>query len=49
MVAIKLDNYRTDLMAIVSAIIIQDMILISGRPGERLMVSFAEMITIAIG
>ena len=50
MVPINLDNYQPDLMAIVSVtIIIQDIILINGKPGERLMDSFAEMITIAIG
>ena len=50
MVPIRLDNYQTDLKAIVSVtIIIQAMISINGRPGERLMDSFAEMITIAIG
>ena len=46
---IKLDSYQTDLMAIVSVtIIIQDIILINGKPGDRLMDFFAEMITIAI-
>ena len=47
---INLDSYQTDLMAIVSVtIIIQDIILINGKPGERLMDFFAEMIMIAIG
>ena len=50
MVPINLDNYQQGLVAIVSVtIIIQDIILINGRAGERLMDSFAEMITIAIG
>ena len=50
MAPINLDNYQPDLMAIVSVtIIIQDMILINGKTGERLMDSFAEMIKIAIG
>ena len=50
MAPINLDNYQPDLMAIVSVtIIIQDMILTNGKPGEQLMDSFAEMIMIAIG
>ena len=50
MVPINLDNYQQGLVAIVSVtIIIQAIISINGRPGERLMDSFAEMITIAIG
>ena len=50
MVPIKLDNLKVDLTAIVLVIIIiQVIILINGSPGERLMDSFAEMITIAIG
>ena len=50
MVPIRLDNCQTDLMAIVLVtIIIQDMILISGIPGERLMDSFVEILMIAIG
>ena len=50
MVPINLDNYQQGLVAIVSlTIIIQDMILINGRPGGKLMDSFVEMITIAIG
>ena len=47
---INLDSYQADLMAIVLVtIIIQDIILINGKPGERLMDFFAEMIMIAIG
>ena len=48
MVPIKLDNYQKNLMVLVT-ILIQDIILINGKPGERLMDSFAEMIMIAIG
>ena len=48
MVAINLDNYQQDLMVLVT-ILIQDMISINGRPGERLMDSFVEILTIAIG
>ena len=48
MVAINLDNYQQDLMVLVT-ILIQDMILINGKPGERLMDSYAEILTIAIG
>ena len=50
MVAINLDSYQTDLMAIVLVtIIIQDIILTNGKTGERLMDSYAEILTIAIG
>ena len=50
MVPIKLDNYQTDLMVIVLVtIIIQDIILTNGKTGERLMDSYAEILTIAIG
>ena len=48
MVAINLDNYQQDLMVLVT-ILIQDMILINGKSGERLMDSYAEILTIAIG
>ena len=48
MVPIKLDNYQKNLMVLVT-ILIQDIILINGKPGERLMDSFAEILTIAIG
>ena len=48
MVPINLDNYQQDLMVLVT-ILIQAIILINGRPGERLMDSFVEILTIAIG
>ena len=48
MVPINLDNYQKDLMVLVT-ILIQAIILINGRPGGRLMDSFVEILTIAIG
>ena len=48
MVAINLDNYQQDLMVLVT-ILIQAIISINGRSGERLMDSFAEILTIANG